>query len=967
MKKLRLLPLLLGIPMLMSAENLSVNSPDGNLKVTLSDNDGKLSYTVTYKEHSIIESSPLGLMTNVGDYTQGAKLAKQETNAIDERYTLNRTKKSDIHYVANQFVATYRYPERRAMQVVFNVSNNDIAFQYRLMPIGETVCAVVNSEATGFDFPEGTTTFLTPQSDPMIGWKRTKPSYEEEYVPDEPMGTPSKYGRGYTFPGLFHIGDCWALVSETGVTSEYCGSRLSEGTKDGLYTIAYPMEGENNGFGSTGAQIALPSATPWRTITVGDNLKPIVETTIPFDVVKPLYEPSIDYKFGRSTWHWMIWDDASCNYDDVKKFIDLASEMGWEYTLIDGLWDKQIGYDKIEELIRYAISKGVEPFLWYNSNGSWSDAPQGPHDRMSNPIARKEEMKWMKKMGVKGIKVDFWAGDKQETMRLYEQVLSDANEYGIMCIFHGCTLPRGWERMYPNYIGSEAVLASENLKFNQHFDDVEAYNASLHPFIRNAVGSMEFGGTILNERLNRGNDGGTYRRTSDNFQLATAILFQNPVQMFGLCPNNLEDAPAEAMNFMRNVPTTWNDTRYIDGYPGKYVILARRHGDQWYVAAINNTGEPLKVEVDLSFFKGSSATYYYDEKDLTFAVKDIKFKKNKKVKLNIPHNGGNVIVENKEYSGNPILPGFHADPEVLYSNKTGRYYIYTTTDGQPGWGGWYYTCFSSDNLVDWRFESINFDVREQTSWAGGNAWAPACIEKKVNYEYKYYFYFSGDAGREKGKAIGVAVADNPEGPYTDALGKPLVDFRPEGQNHGQQIDVDVFTDPDTGISYLYWGNGYMAGAELNNDMISLKEGSVTLMTPKGGTLRDYAFREAPYVFKRNGLYYFLWSVDDTGSPNYHVAYGTSTSPLGPIEVADEPVILIQRPEEEIYGPAHNSVLQIPGKDEWYIVYHRINKNYIARDKGPGWHRETCIDRMEFLPDGRIKPVVPTHQGVKAIK
>ena len=179
--------------------------------------------------------------------------------------------------------------------------------------------------------------------------------------------------------------------------------------------------------------------------------------------------------------------------------------------------------------------------------------------------------------------------------------------------------------------------------------------------------------------------------------------------------------------------------------------------------------------------------------------------------------------------------------------------------------------------------------------------------------------------------------------------------------------MDVFTDPDTGISYLYWGNGYMAGAELNNDMTSIKEGSVTLMTPKGGTLQDYAFREAPYVFKRNGLYYFLWSVDDTGSPNYHVAYGTSTSPLGPIEVANEPVILIQRPEEEIYGPAHNSVLQIPGKDEWYIVYHRINKNYIEGHKGPGWHRETCIDKMEFLPDGRIKPVVPTHQGVKAIK
>ena len=182
-----------------------------------------------------------------------------------------------------------------------------------------------------------------------------------------------------------------------------------------------------------------------------------------------------------------------------------------------------------------------------------------------------------------------------------------------------------------------------------------------------------------------------------------------------------------------------------------------------------------------------------------------------------------------------------------------------------------------------------------------------------------------------------------------------------GQNHGQQIDVDVFTDPDTGISYLYWGNGYMAGAELNNDMISLKEGSVTLMTPQGGTLQDYAFREAPYVFKRNGLYYFLWSVDDTGSPNYHVAYGTSTSPLGPIKVADEPVILIQRPEEEIYGPAHNSVLQIPGKDEWYIVYHR---HPIGSTDGN--NRVTCIDRMYFEEDGTIRPVKMTFEGVEAI-
>jgi beta-xylosidase len=264
----------------------------------------------------------------------------------------------------------------------------------------------------------------------------------------------------------------------------------------------------------------------------------------------------------------------------------------------------------------------------------------------------------------------------------------------------------------------------------------------------------------------------------------------------------------------------------------------------------------------------------------------------------------------------------------------------------------------------WKYEGIILNLPRDTKWASGNAWAPCIEEKLVNGKYKYYYYYSGETGH--GKAIGVAVADSPTGPFVDS-GKPIVDKRPEGQRNGQQIDVDVFTDPDTGKSYLYWGNGYMAGAELNDDMLSIKEETVVRMTPRGGTLEDYAYREGTYVIKRNGIYYFLWSVDDTGSPNYHVAYGTSDSPLGHIKVAEQPVILIQDPAQEIYGPAHNSVLQIPGKDEWYIIYHRINKNYIERDKGPGIHREVCIDKMEFNPDGTIKPVKPTKRGVRQLQ
>lgn len=323
------------------------------------------------------------------------------------------------------------------------------------------------------------------------------------------------------------------------------------------------------------------------------------------------------------------------------------------------------------------------------------------------------------------------------------------------------------------------------------------------------------------------------------------------------------------------------------------------------------------------------------------------------------------VFAQKKWSGNPILPNFHADPEVLYAEKTGHFYIYSTTDGQPGWGGWYFTCFSSPDLANWHNEGTIFDVRKNTKWASGNAWAPCIIEKKLaNGQYKYYFYYSGNAG--KAKAIGVAVADSPTGPFKDC-GKPIIDKRPTGQKHGQQIDVDVFSDPDTGENYLYWGNGYMAGAKLNSGMTSIDTTTIKLMTPRGGTLQDYAYREAPYVFKRKGVYYFLWSVDDTGSPNYHVVYGTSKSPLGPIEVAADPIILIQNLEKEIYGTAHNSILQIPNKDKWYIVYHRINKDFIEKSKGPGWHREVCIDELKFDKNGRIKRTIPTVKGIKAIK
>ena len=585
------------------------------------------------------------MIANIGDFSSGMSLEKNvSTNKIDETYELASIKQSKVRYVANEAVFSFTQQGKTIYDVIFRISNNDVAFKYKMYPQGETLSCVVKQEVTGFAFPDGTTTFLCPQSKPMGGFARTSPSYETSYTADDVAGK-NGWGEGYTFPCLFRNGDNgWVLVSETGVNGGYCASRLL-GHKGGVYTIGFPQEGEANGNGTVSPGIALPGETPWRTITVGKTLAPIVETTVPFDVVKPLYQAKGEYTYGRGSWSWIIGMDGSTNYKEQLRYIDFSAAMGYQSVLVDALWDKQIGRDKIEELAKYGKDKGVALYLWYNSNGYWNDAPQTPRGIMDNAIARRKEMKWMQSIGIRGIKVDFFGGDKQMTMQLYEDILSDANEYGLLVIFHGCTLPRGWERMYPNFASSEAVLASENLHFSQGSCDHEAFNATLHPFIRNTVGSMDFGGSALNKYYNADNaPRGSRRVTSDVYALATAVLFQSPVQHFALAPNNLTDAPSWAIDFMKEVPTTWDEVRFIDGYPGKYIILARRHGDKWYIAGVNAQKETLKLKVNLPMFSnGEKVRLFSDDKALQGDVKQIEIGKKQELQLAIPCNGGVLI------------------------------------------------------------------------------------------------------------------------------------------------------------------------------------------------------------------------------------------------------------------------------------------------------------------------------------
>lgn len=626
---------------------LKATSPDAKIQLTVKTENGRPNYSLTYDNKAFLVNAPLGLDTNLGNFTRNLILKDSLVQTtISDSYSLDNIKKSSVTYQANQAVFTFMKDGVNAFDLIFNISNNDVAFRYKIYPLEAHISGIVKAEATGFRFPENTTSFLSNMMTPMTGFARTAPSYESGYGADIPVEK-TRSREGFVFPGLFHTeSDLWVLVSETGVHSQYPASHLSN-FKEGVFTVDFPSERQNNGFGSSGAQMGLPGFTPWRTITVGETLKPIVETTIPFDVIKPLYKPSKDYQYGRGTWSWIIWQDASMNYEDQVKYIDLASEIGYEYILIDAWWDKNIGYDKMKTLISYAKSKGVDVFLWYNSNGTANDAFQTPKNKMNTSIARKKEMKWLKEVGVKGIKADFFGGDKQETMRLYEDILSDANDYGLMVVFHGATLPRGWERMFPNFAGSEAVLASEMLVFSEDVRQKEAFYATLHPFMRNSVGSMEFGGTVLNKFFNKGNEKGQKRLTSDVFQLATAVLYQNPVQFFALTPNNLTDTPNWALDFMKSVPTTWDETLYLDGYPGKYVILARRHGQKWYIVGLNAQEDTVQLNLTLPMFeKGDELTVFQDDAQLNGRMESIKLKRNKQVDIEIPSKGG-IIFKNQ--------------------------------------------------------------------------------------------------------------------------------------------------------------------------------------------------------------------------------------------------------------------------------------------------------------------------------
>jgi alpha-glucosidase len=593
-----------------AAGPILVSSPDGAVQVTVVVNaQEQPTYAVRYRQAELLRPSSLGLQLASADLTQGLKLTQvDKVTAVADDYQLATDKRANCRYRANRRVVHFAGKAGApTLSVVFQVSNDGVAFQYLIE--GKSVDVQrITAEKTSFHLPAGAKGWLHPHAKAQTGFANTQPSYEEYYQRGIAAGTPSTLGQGWSFPALFEADGRWVLLTEAGVGRTYCGTHLAHTSPDADYSVAFPQAPEKTTpDAALLPESRLPWRSPWRVIVVGNSLAPIVESTLTTDLSAPAQTPLLTEAPGKSSWSWVLLGDKNTTYDVQRRFIDYSATMGWRYCLVDALWDKQIGYDKMQELAQYARSKNVGLLAWYNSNGSWNEAPQTPTKVMFEAESRRKEFARIKQMGIAGVKIDFFGGDGQSFMNYYQDILTDAAKVGLLVNFHGTTLPRGWNRTYPNLMTMEAVKGFEFLTFDQGNTDQEPTHCAMLPFTRNAVGPMDFTPMAFSE-IN-----GKQRRTSNAFELALSVLFQSGIQHYAEVPEGMAAQPAYVQDFVKKLPPRWADVKFVDGYPGQYAVLARQSpSGTWYVAGINATDAPKTIQLDLSKLGLASGTLITD-------------------------------------------------------------------------------------------------------------------------------------------------------------------------------------------------------------------------------------------------------------------------------------------------------------------------------------------------------------------
>jgi alpha-glucosidase len=618
-------------------EAYKIQSPNKKITVTVQNLHGNLSYSIQYGSTTVLNPSKLGVVREDDDFSQNlATTSFTAASKISDNYTMLQGKRRQCKYEANEASLHLKSAKGNPMDVIFRVSNDGAAFRY-YFPQPSKELKKIKYETSSFHFPTTATAFIQHCANSRTGWNSSEPSYEKLYEQAIPVGTPAPFEAGWVMPALFHSGEIWVAITEAAVEGNYCGSRLSQQSPDGEYSIQFPQANENFTGEATYPQSTLPWYSPWRILTIGDKLATIVESTLGTDLATPAqYDIEKWATFGKSSWSWLLLGDESVNYETSKQFIDFAANMHWQYCLIDALWDSAIGYDKIKELVDYAKAKNVKTLVWYNSAGDWNTVPHTPRGKLLTKEMRAAEFQKLKEMGVAGIKIDFMNGDGQSMIKFQDDILKEAAQYQLTVNFHGCTYPRGRQRTYPNLVTTEAIMGEENVMFNKDYPSNQPTHCATIPFTRNLFDPMDF--TPVNfTKVEKG-----VKINTKGFELALSVLFLSGIQHYGETPQEMASQQDFVQEYFRTIPDAWDNVKFIDGYPGKYVIIARKSGNKWYIAGINATKKELEVNLNLAFVKGSqNATIINDgEKDLQQSPIQLSEKTNLKIKPL----GGFVIV-----------------------------------------------------------------------------------------------------------------------------------------------------------------------------------------------------------------------------------------------------------------------------------------------------------------------------------
>ena len=620
-------------------DRYTIKSPDTRISVAVwLTPHGEPSYSIVHSSSTVLRQSKLGIIRSDGDFSSNLLLdSVSDVQSVTDKYSVLHGKRLVCSYSGNKRVFFFRNAASQKMEIIFQVSNDGAAFRYFFPGRPDTTLSIFKEE-TSFHLDLSTKAFLQPCDDARIGWCYASPSYENYYQMEIPAGTVAPNQAGWVMPALFHFDKYWISITETALDTNYCGSRLSQFSPDGEYTIQFPEPQESKSGGAVLPQSRLPWYTPWRVIAVTDNLADFVESTIETDLANPAqYDVSSWLQPGVSSWSWVILKDSATEYHTQRQFIDFAAAMHWKYCLIDAFWDTQIGYAKVQQLVEYAKTKNVKILLWYNSAGDWNTTTLTPRDKLLTEKTRRDEFQKLKEMGVSGVKVDFFGGDGQSMVHYYIDILRDAAQYSLAVNFHGATFPRGWSRTYPNLVSMEAIRGEEYVTFGQYFADNQPSHCAVIPFTRNLFDPMDFTPVnfsgIPNEK----------RRTTGGFEIALSVIFTSGIQHIAETPEGMAAQNDFVQRYMSTLPDRWDDVKFIDGYPGKYVVLARKTGGVWYIAGINGEHSPHTITFDVPSISTTTEGVLIGDSDTGKDFIERKVDISKPIELILQPYGGFVI------------------------------------------------------------------------------------------------------------------------------------------------------------------------------------------------------------------------------------------------------------------------------------------------------------------------------------